>query len=186
MGQSTSLHAALLSCPSAFPPTKALADPSTVLTPQLAFQPLPHGLNLPPGWLPRWSWWCNGVRTPQPGCRDPQWAPPWPSTSSPKSPTSQREGPVSSCQPYTVGGLLLGLFHRPPQNASDQRAKLGWGVGWGGGRCKALTNQVDPPILLLPASTALYGGSADQGPRRQLCPRSPRSSMEFEHWTLAA
>lgn len=129
MGQSTSLHAALPSCPSAFPPTKALADPSTVLTPQLAFQPLPHALNLPPGWLLRWSWWCNGVRTPQPGCRDPQWAPPWPSTSSPKSPTSQREGPVSSCQPYTVGGLLLGLFHPPPQNASDQRARLGWGGG---------------------------------------------------------
>lgn len=108
------------------------------LTPALSslhswpFSLSPHALNLPPGWLFRWPWWWNGVRTPQPGCRDPQWAPPWPSTSSPKSPTSQREGPVSSCQPYTVGGLLPGLFHPPPQNASDQRARLGWGGvgGW--------------------------------------------------------
>lgn len=160
------------------------------LTPALSslhswpFSLSPHALNLPPGWLLQWSWWWNGVRTPQPGCRDPQWAPPRPSTSSPVS-HFPKGGASVQLPALHCWGPLAGPFPSSSPECQRPESKAWLGV-WGGGRCEALTNQVDLPVLLLPASTALYGGSADQGPRRQLRPRSPRSSMEFEHWTVAA
>ena len=180
------------------PPTKFLAAHTTILAQHWASRPLPTHLG-PPSRSP-----AGPARPPDPhhhsvladetgsvvhrliqrpsaGSSLP--STPCPIASSPRSPTSQREEPSSSCQPNTVRGLALGLPHPPARMAATR----GHGQTLAQGGAGALAKQVAPPFLLLYASThpTPMVAAKTRGLEGGFAPGSQESVIITSgHWTL--